>query len=243
MITQKGSALIFVLWIIAILAILGSEVAFNARVNSHLYQAATEKIKTYPAILSCLQTGIAIAESEASSENKTLNGSTFTFSLKEANYQCEITFHDEAGKYNLNQVTEKQLLEIVESLGITGEQRDTIVDSILDWRDPDDLHRLNGAENDYYESLDPPYKCKNGPFSSVTELALVKGISPEIYEKLAPLFTVYTNTTQININSAPLEVLKSLGLSEEAAKLIIQERQKQPFSDMADLAAYIKSLK
>jgi len=240
--TRTGSALIFVLWIVAILSLLASEMAFNARVNTQLYHDEAQKIKSYPAILSCLRTGISIAKSEAESEDKTLNGSTFTFSLKEANYQCEITFYDEAGKYNLNQVTEDQLLSIIESLGISGEQRDIIVDSILDWRDPDNLHRLNGAEDDYYESLDPPYKCKNGSFSSVSELALVRGISLEIYEKLAPLFTVYTHSTQININSAPLAVLQSLGFSEETAKLIIQEREKQPFLDMADLTARIPGI-
>ena len=233
----KGSALIFVLWIMAILSLLASEMAFNARVNAQLYHDEALKIKAFPAMLSCLQTGIAIATLEAAAEGKPLSGNTFTFALKEANYQCEISFFDEAGKYNLNQVNEKQLLAIVESLGITGEQRDIIVDSILDWRDTDNLHRLNGAENDYYESLDPPYKCKNGPFSSVAELALVKGISPEIYEKLAPLFTIYGNTTKINLNSAPLEVLKSLGFSEETANLIIEERKKEPFVDIDDLSS------
>ena len=41
------------------------------------------------------------------------------------------------------------------------QDRDIIVDSILDWRDADDLYRLNGAENEYYESLTYPYGTKN----------------------------------------------------------------------------------
>jgi len=190
---EKGSALIFVLWIIAILSIIASEIAFNSRINSELTYNFSEKIKNYPSILSCLYNGIGIAQSELLSNGTILTGKTYSITLKDINYQCNISFEDEGGKYNLNKVTEKQLINILDSLNITGQKKDIIVDSILDWRDKDDFHRLNGAENDYYESLDPPYKCKNGDFSSISELMLVRGIDHEIYEKLSSIFNIYGN--------------------------------------------------
>lgn len=54
-------------------------------------------------------------------------------------------------------------------------------DMILDWLDADDTPRPNGAESDYYESLDPPFSCKNGPMDSIEELLLLPGITPEKY--------------------------------------------------------------
>jgi hypothetical protein len=54
-------------------------------------------------------------------------------------------------------------------------------DLILDWLDADDDARPNGAESDYYESLDPPFSCKNGPMDSIEELLLLPGITPEVY--------------------------------------------------------------
>ncbi len=59
-----------------------------------------------------------------------------------------------------------------------------IVNSVKDWLDSGDddaTTGLSGAESDYYESLDPPYKAANGPFRHIDELMMVKGITPELF--------------------------------------------------------------
>jgi type II secretory pathway component PulK len=87
---------------------------------------------------------------------------------------------DESGKINLNalmkldssgQVAHDILLKLSPNL------TEDIVNSILDWIDPDDTPRSNGAENDYYSGLSPAYRCKNAPLDSLEELLLVKGMS------------------------------------------------------------------
>jgi DNA uptake protein ComE-like DNA-binding protein len=55
-----------------------------------------------------------------------------------------------------------------------------IADAIIDWIDADDLPRTNGAEDDYYTGLQPPYHCKNGPLDSLEELLLVRGVTQEL---------------------------------------------------------------
>jgi general secretion pathway protein K len=81
---------------------------------------------------------------------------------------------------------------------------ETIIDSIKDWldsKDDDAVTGLNGAESDYYMGLEPPYKCKNGPFSHIGEVALVKGIPPELFNGFGDLLglssylTVYGATS------------------------------------------------
>ncbi len=57
---------------------------------------------------------------------------------------------------------------------------ESIADAILDWIDPDDQQRDNGAERDYYASLDPPYVPRNGPIASIEELLLVRGVTPAL---------------------------------------------------------------
>ncbi|MGC4006916.1 MAG: type II secretion system protein GspK [Pirellulales bacterium] len=90
---------------------------------------------------------------------------------------------DESTKLNLNTLTfleqqqegaGKQLLMALP--GMT----DQIADSILDYLDEDEEQRENGAESDYYTSLDPPYACRNGPFETIDELLLVSGVTPEL---------------------------------------------------------------
>jgi DNA uptake protein ComE-like DNA-binding protein len=75
---------------------------------------------------------------------------------------------DEASKLNLNTATQ----EMLEGLpGMTAE----LAAAIIDWRDEDDEVTSGGAESETYLLRQPSYACKNGPFESVEELALVHG--------------------------------------------------------------------
>ncbi len=94
---------------------------------------------------------------------------------------------DEASKLNLNSATEEQLLSLLEQViagAEGGEEIDpqTIVDAIIDWRDTDTTPNGDPAdtEGDYYLALDKPYGVKNGNFSSIEELLLVKGVTGSI---------------------------------------------------------------
>jgi type II secretory pathway component PulK len=55
-----------------------------------------------------------------------------------------------------------------------------LADAILDFIDEDDDPRSAGAESDYYQSLSPPYRAKNGPLRSLDELLLVSGVTPRL---------------------------------------------------------------
>ena len=55
-----------------------------------------------------------------------------------------------------------------------------IADAIVDWVDADNSIRPAGAESEYYSGGQEPYRCKNGPISSVEELLLVRGVTPDL---------------------------------------------------------------
>jgi general secretion pathway protein K len=57
----------------------------------------------------------------------------------------------------------------------------TIEDSILDWCNQSSSAAFSGAKDDYYAHLNPPYYCKSGPIDDLSELLLIRGITPEIY--------------------------------------------------------------
>ncbi len=91
---------------------------------------------------------------------------------------------DEAGKINVN-----ALLALDNGKGDVAYQMlmllpnmtEDVANSILDWLDPSsDTPRSDGAKDDYYSSLMPPYHCKNGPLDSLEELLLVKGVTPQL---------------------------------------------------------------
>lgn len=115
-----------------------------------------------------------------------------------------------------------------------------IVNALKDWldsKDDDTITGLTGAESSYYEFLDVPYTCANGPLRHITELFLVKGVvdailSPSyisqgmdesIQADAKDMLTVYglaegqnseenrfAFSGKVNINTAPVAVLAAL---------------------------------
>jgi hypothetical protein len=72
-----------------------------------------------------------------------------------------------------------RLLEV--ACGIEeGEERNALVDAFHDWIDGDNLARANGAEEEFYQELDPPRHVKNAPVSSHEEVLLIHGFTPEM---------------------------------------------------------------
>ena len=140
---------------------------------------------------------------------------------------------DENSKTNVNGTSREILIKILTASGMQiGEERDIVADSILDWIDTDNDHRLNGAESDYYQSQVPPYNAKNGPIYSLDELLKIKGISREILygseainsSKRSPYlglinFLTVQNIRVFNPNTAPLETLPVYYGEEEIQKI------------------------
>jgi general secretion pathway protein K len=172
---------------------------------------------------------------------------------------CEIRILSEAGKVNINTVTESMLRKIIGTFGLEGEVKDIVVDSILDWRDPDDFYRLNGAENEYYQSLKEPYYCKNRNLDSIEELLLVRGVTPALFYGgkkirkgeeelldrigLEDLFSIYSTGEQIDINSAtPIVLNVVLGIPKEVSQQIVKAREDKFFQNYQDLLLRVPEL-
>ena len=121
-----------------------------------------------------------------------------------------------------------------------------IVNSVKDWldsADDDAISGLSGAESSYYEDLDPPYASRNAPIQDLNELLMIKGITPQIFNKsddapgISDFMTVHgialgEGTTfswpgRININTADVPVLAALlGFeNQELAQAVFDFRQ------------------
>ncbi len=170
--------------------------------------------------------------------------------------EYEVEIRDESGKINVNagELAIQQLKALTEVLGIGKPDGDIVVDSILDWIDIDKVPHANGAEDDYYQTLQPPYLAKNRPMNVLEELLLVRGVTPDYYyghrEKtpegqiaerygLSRYLTAHLPSvigSRININAAPLPVLLSIpGLSPGAAQMIYERRLVKPFRDLGEI--------
>jgi hypothetical protein len=89
---------------------------------------------------------------------------------------------DESGRLNLNRLLKFELDEdqTREMMMYLPDMTEEVADAILDWIDDDETVRTYGAESDYYTSLEPPYESKNGPLDSIDELLQVAGVTTDL---------------------------------------------------------------
>ncbi|NLF08259.1 MAG: general secretion pathway protein GspK, partial [Pirellulaceae bacterium] len=88
----------------------------------------------------------------------------------------------ESSKLNLNTILQEggDAAAARQRLMVLPDMTEEIADAILDWIDADDEQREFGAEADYYQSLDVPYRPSNGPLRCLEELLLVRGVTPQL---------------------------------------------------------------
>lgn len=85
------------------------------------------------------------------------------------------------------------LAGLLRATGVAAADAERLAKAIIDWRDPDDDPRFQGAESADYHAAGLPYGSKNAPFTSTAELRLVLGFTPELVRAVADSVTVDGN--------------------------------------------------
>jgi general secretion pathway protein K len=154
---------------------------------------------------------------------------------------------DQQGLFNLNNVVTDGKLNTVQFarfqrlLSLLGLPV-PLADALADWIDADDKPQPgHGAEDEYYLSLDPPYRPANRPLIDIDELALVRGFDASVRARLAPFVAALPGITPINVNTASPEVLATVveGLELDAARLIVARRNVTYYRSNADFLAQL----
>ena len=245
--SEKGIALLMVLWILTMLTVMVFSFSYMARTEAYASLSFRRTIEKKFLAEAGLERGITELFYMNTNKNKTavsaedevwrMDGRPYTILTQNGYYTVGIT--NEAGKVDINTTPELLLRNLLLNLGLKPGDVDIIVDSAMDWKDSDDLHRLHGAEDDYYMSLPNPYKAKNTNCETLEELLLVKGMSPEILygdkgkKGIIDFLTINSRMTTININAAPREVLLAIpGITPELADSILTIRETRDIQDI-----------
>ncbi len=253
--SEQGIALLMMLWVLTVLMVLVLSFSFMTRIDTYATLSFKEGSEEKFLAEAGIERGIMELFYRNMNKNQAIileghevwriDGRSYKSQIGERGYSVSIT--DELGKININAVSDANsdiLRNLLKNVGIQEEEVNTIVDSILDWKDPDDLHHLSGAEDDYYMSLQPPYKAKNANFDTLEELLLVKGMTTEILygnedkKGIIDLLTLYSgiNRIRINVNAAPKEVLMAIpGITPEIADSIISFREHDEIKNAGDV--------
>lgn len=187
---RRGSVFILVLWISFGLVVLSlyfaNSMSFELKAADNRYAARQANLAINGAaryasyVISTLATNGVVPDRQLyRSEWVPVGEASFWFLGETTDEQLRSelipTFGlvDESSKLNLNTATAAMLQGLPY---MTAE----FAAAIVDWRDTNSDLTENGAEDESYQRLDPPRRCKNAPFESVDELRLVYGATLEL---------------------------------------------------------------
>jgi len=238
--SEKGIALMMVLWVLVLLSILALNHLNSTRWNTASTRNLKEETIAHYIALSGYNEAIhyLMTDKDPSFDYKDSGGNyridretpTVTGKRTTPEGEVEIQIIDEDSKININQASQENLKSLFTYAGLAEDRIAEVVDSILDWKDPSRAgHRLSGADDSYYEGLPDPYKAKHGPFDVPEELLLVKGIKPEyLYggkeiKPLLPLITTF-GTGALNINTVSGDFMNFMGLNNYEIEAIMKQR-------------------
>ena len=232
----RGFAQLLVLWALLLLGTLAMSFAFSMRTEAQASRNGMDAVRAYFQA----RTGIARASMLLRSVT-TDNASALTLSGKDGDAGYEARIEREGGKIDINFASELLLKGVLAQAGFSAGEAEALGDAILDWRDEDDVPRRNGAESSYYAGLSEPMRPRNGRLASIEELRYVRGVTPELYAGLfARVFTVYGGGSQVDVNTAPVEVLRALpGITPETADRVVRQREASPFRSPSELSLFL----
>ncbi len=150
--------------------------------------------------------------------------SVFTAPVYVDSIEVDVVATDLGKQLNINTADVNQLRAFFSyALGDYG-KADQLAQTITDWRDLDDTPQENGDERDGYIKKGLLMLPANGPFRQVSDLLMVEGMTPDIYNRVAFELTT-VGPGQINVNTAPVEVLRSIpGMTDAIINNILQQR-------------------
>jgi general secretion pathway protein K len=180
---ERGFALVAALGALAAFAFIAFTVLAADRGNLAMIGAMKERAR----LSAAADAGLALGIAGVAGGRWPIDGSRRRIAFD--GMTLVIGIEDERGKIRLNDLDEAEARRMFEAAGAQGGDLDMLVDAFLDWRDPDDDARAEGAEAADYPPGSPP--PRNGALRSVSELGSIRGMTPALLGRIAPAATVY----------------------------------------------------
>jgi type II secretory pathway component PulK len=195
---RRGSILIVVLWVLLLISLLAGRYLSHNRGKAAAAAYGWQSLIREQAFLSVLELYAAggqplppvnrLGESELEDnqeqyEPQGVEEDSDWRSLAVGKLKLLLRESSEKERINLNSAADDAVRnQVRQGLGEDRqEEADQVADALLDWRDPDDLVRSDGAEKDFYQQEGLAYEPADGPFKTLNEMLLVRGVTSELF--------------------------------------------------------------
>ena len=269
---QKGVALITVMLIVALIAILATQMTARLQLQMQRTTNIGSNQQAYWYAMgaeafakSVLRQSFEDNEDVTSLEQMWAQGEN-TFPVDFGEITGEIT--DLHSCFNLNAlrsddgstdksatrtVAQKAFEELLIALNIEGVgnfEAESMTDALTDWLDSDDsLSRSGGAEDNDYAAKEFPYLAANNYLASISELRVIEHFNVAVINKLKDYACVLpdTNLNKVNINTIaqdqPELLVAMLGISQNDASQVLSSREDEGFQTTEEFFALSELVK
>jgi general secretion pathway protein K len=223
---QRGIALIAVLWLTVLLTVIASSFAYSMRSEALAARNTLSMAQTRSVADGAVdRVAFELMRPRVSPDAWSADGQPHVWN--DGEIAVSATAVDEAARIDLNAAPEPLLKGLLQNVGgLDSESAQRVLEAILDWRDPDDLRRPNGAEAADYRAAGLKYVPTNASFENVGELGRVLGVTSALMAKIADSLTVYSRQPGINPATASRETLLALpGITPEQVDTFIAARR------------------
>lgn len=209
--SQRGWALLSVLWVTAMLAMMAAATQALTVTSVRIERRALNEARLDADIKAGIVRAILAINNSRAENRWRVDGVPQNFVFD--GVPMTVFIQEETGKVDLNSADPSLLSALFVSVGMKPQDASALSNKISDWRTATgdaDLHRLNGATDADYAAAGLPYRQRHGPFQTIEELNLVLGMTPALFARVKPAVTVYSRSPSIDPNVAPREALGAL---------------------------------
>ena len=185
---RRGLALVTVLWVLTLLSLIAASFSSSTRTEVKLAFNQSEAARAEALADAGLHTAILGLLIRDPQLQWRVDGTVYGWEFGAG--EIRVNVWDAGAKIDLNAAPDALLQSLFVVLGETPGNAAALVDRIVDYRDPNDLRQLNGAEDRDYAEAGVHCRGKDTPFEVVEDLRQVLGMTPALFDAAAPALTV-----------------------------------------------------
>jgi general secretion pathway protein K len=249
--TEKGGALLTVLWLSAALAAIAVSVSTSVRSETDRVASAADGLRAWYLATGSVERGIQWMLWGDSVRNP--DGSPRwspnlpRLNLRFPSGDAVVELIPESAKLNINGANRDELVRVIQVVSGDPEKAQQIADAIIDWRQPTASPTVF---DQYYFSLAPTFHARHASFEEIEELLLVRGMTPELFYGnylpdeggrlyssggLRECFSVWGGGGPFDVNTASPALMEAVGVSRAGVDAIVARRRVRPFHDMDEV--------
>jgi general secretion pathway protein K len=251
--SQRGGALLAVLWLSAALTAIGFAVASTVAAETERAATSMEGMRAYYLAQGALERAMTWMIWGGQYRNDDGSAKYYEAGMPRMMFEfpgglAVVEIAPEAARFNINRIPAPDLAQVIASLGEPGDRAGLIAAAIDDWRSP----APEGLTlfDEFYMRQQPSFRARHASFEETEELLLVRGVTPELfygrYERadqgrlvprggLRDCVSPWGSMDSFDANTVHPAVLASLGMPWPEIAALEARRSVAPFRNAREL--------